>query len=164
MTPAIPPAAKGVTEPATMYQVAEEHLCTCGAAGSGEGHVDWCDWQSSEWRKWGDAFNTVTHNDATEVLISAAKIVAAVFAGTPPRMLPHNGERALALLVRALAALRSLPAPEAGAVAPAVKELDQVCHDMFHALVDVRSVWKTISPGALSPTNPSPDGNKGEAK
>lgn len=26
--------------------------------------------------------------------------------------------------------------------------LDQICHDMFHALIDVRAVWKTISPGA----------------
>lgn len=46
-----------VVGPSTAYQRAEERLCTCGAAGSGEGHTEWCEWQSSEWRKWGDAFN-----------------------------------------------------------------------------------------------------------
>ncbi|RWO29625.1 MAG: hypothetical protein EOS10_22550 [Mesorhizobium sp.] len=54
---ALAPAIQAVPEPATAYQRAEESLCTCGAAGSGEGHTHWCDWQSSEWRKWGDAFD-----------------------------------------------------------------------------------------------------------
>jgi len=27
---------------ATELQQREERLCTCGAAGSGEGHTDWC--------------------------------------------------------------------------------------------------------------------------
>jgi len=29
--------------PARRIQLLEEKLCTCGAAGSGEGHCEWCD-------------------------------------------------------------------------------------------------------------------------
>lgn len=29
-------------DPAIILQRAEEKLCGCGAAGSGEGHADWC--------------------------------------------------------------------------------------------------------------------------
>lgn len=42
---------------AAAYQCAEERLCECGAAGSGEGHTDFCPWLASEWKRWGDAFN-----------------------------------------------------------------------------------------------------------
>jgi hypothetical protein len=31
-----------MTDPAIKLQRIEEKLCTCGAAGSGEGHTDWC--------------------------------------------------------------------------------------------------------------------------
>ncbi len=31
-----------VLDPAIKLQRAEERLCKCGAAGSGEGHADWC--------------------------------------------------------------------------------------------------------------------------
>jgi hypothetical protein len=31
-------------DPAIKYQNAEERYCECGAAGSGEGHSDFCPW------------------------------------------------------------------------------------------------------------------------
>lgn len=31
-----------MTDAAGIIQRAEERLCECGAAGSGEGHTDWC--------------------------------------------------------------------------------------------------------------------------
>ena len=46
-----------IRDPAYYYQRAEQALCNCGAAGSGEGHADWCEWQDSEWRVWGDALD-----------------------------------------------------------------------------------------------------------
>ena len=47
----------GLVEPSLAHQRAEETLCTCGAAGSGEGHTDWCPWLSSEWHKLDSAIN-----------------------------------------------------------------------------------------------------------
>lgn len=44
-------------DPALAYQDAEERICECGAAGSGEGHSDFCPWLESAWKKWGDAFD-----------------------------------------------------------------------------------------------------------
>lgn len=51
---AIPATAQG---PAESHQLAEERLCECGAAGSGEGHSDFCPWLTSAWKTWGDAFD-----------------------------------------------------------------------------------------------------------
>lgn len=39
------------------YQRAEERLCTCGAAGSGEGHTHWCSWMDSPWQRRGAIFD-----------------------------------------------------------------------------------------------------------
>lgn len=34
------------------HQKAEERLCECGAAGSGEGHTTWCPWMGSYWERY----------------------------------------------------------------------------------------------------------------
>jgi hypothetical protein len=48
-------SAPTADDPAIAYQEAEKRLCECGAAGSGEGHSDFCPWLDSAWKKWGDA-------------------------------------------------------------------------------------------------------------
>ena len=42
-------------DPSVMCERAEEAACECGAAGSGEGHTDWCPWLKSSWKFWADA-------------------------------------------------------------------------------------------------------------
>lgn len=48
---------KNVAFDADKYQREEERLCTCGAAGSGEGHTDFCSWLGSEWQRRGAIFD-----------------------------------------------------------------------------------------------------------
>ena len=75
--------------PSTYHQRAEERLCTCGASGSGEGHADWCPWELSEWKKWGDAFDKVSRasetsgaSKAAEAMREAAKVCSICSAKT----------------------------------------------------------------------------------
>jgi hypothetical protein len=82
--------------PATAYQQAEERLCTCGAAGSGEGHTEWCAWQSSEWRKWGDALDAAaTEPSRIEAAVEKANRVSgnyiANYEQAPTKIVFENG-------------------------------------------------------------------------
>lgn len=58
------PAQEPVRDPALAYQEAEEAICECGAAGSGEGHSDFCPWLESPWKRWGDAFDASPQPEA----------------------------------------------------------------------------------------------------
>lgn len=69
-----PSTAEAVADPASMLQRAEEHLCECGAAGSGEGHTDWCPWLKSSWRAWGDAVNASAYIPAAAELLKTPAI------------------------------------------------------------------------------------------
>lgn len=63
-------------DPALAYQRAEDAICECGAAGSGEGHSSFCPWLGSQWLKWGNAFNASPQRELEERVSGEATDVA----------------------------------------------------------------------------------------
>jgi hypothetical protein len=54
---------RAAREPADLYQEAEERLCQCGAAGSGEWHAEWCPWVGSKWHRWAQSLEAKEERD-----------------------------------------------------------------------------------------------------
>lgn len=112
---------------ADAYQRAEEHSCTCGAAGSGEGHTDWCKWLETPWHHFGEVYvalkqtevvaGCTPHSVRSQALEEAIAALLDRFITLPVG--GSLGNDFLAECKRLRAALIPLPAPDGGSAAAA---------------------------------------------